>query len=248
MRWWWVVAIVFGLAAVAGFLQTRGVTQYEAQATLVVRQIRSGEPLTSTTIIEPSDVDRYAASEYLVDDYLEVVRGSVFADTVFNTIKNEPARYDPLKISEQDVNDGISSTNVITPGTLYGNIGATRVHRNMILSTYADTPDKAVAIVQAAANTLVSDPATFIGTEDKVAFRSSDSPLMKDGKLVRGTLKSDRSKKLTNAIVTALLGLLAGLALTFLLDYLDDRVRDGRDVRRQLGLDVISVPLKGKLP
>ncbi len=254
MRWWWVVAIVFVLAAVAGFLQTRGYAQYEAQATLVVRQIAQ-QPLTTTVPIlnQAGQSDLYLSSEYLVDDYLEVVRGSKFAELTFDTLQQDPATYQNMTVVSQPTATAIALsssatiTRVITPDSIYTNLGATRVHRVMSLTAYADDPMKAIAIVQAAAHALVTHPSDFIQTKDQVEFSILDLPRVRDGKIV-SELKSDRGKKLTNAVLTIILGLLAGIVLAFLLDYLDDRIRDSRDAQRQLGLPVISVPMKGKLP
>ena len=50
-----------------------------------------------------------------------------------------------------------------------------------------------------------------------------------------------RPDKKKNLLVGMVLGLLAGAGLTFLLDYLDDTVKDAEDVKHRLGLPVLGI-------
>ncbi len=241
VRRWWVAALVFALAAAYGAYQWKaGGNIYNAQVKLVVRQLPAPSEIIAgispTSVYSYDSYYRNISSEYLVDDYDEVVKGRVFADAVAQTLT------DTYKSgSDKYLKRAFSSGDLV-----YGLVGASRIHRIMTLDVNTDDPAISVAVANAAADTLVSKGGGFFPAgdiHDDVGFAIIDYP--KDP----SEAKSNASKKLTTGIIIALLGLIAGLALVFLLEYLDDRVRDVGDAQRVTSLPVIgTLPPRGRTP
>ncbi len=236
-----VLALALGFSA---FNYLRTTTSYGASVELVVRQLTSpAETGASGTYTQAGATGvytydsyyRYYSSEYLVDDFDEIVKGRAFAAVVSDTLAAAN------KAGDQRYQQGYT----LDGDLIYTTIGASRIHRIMTLVATTDKPQLSLNIALAAADTLVSKGGSFLGSgvHDDVGFEIIDYP-----KSIRD-VKDDRSKKLTTAVVTTLLGLIIGLALLFLLDYLDDRVRDVGDAQRVTDLPVIGrVPNRGALP
>ena len=163
--------------------------------------------------------DRYytwTASEYFVDELTEIVGSEAFARAV----------------SEELSNNGLD----LPAGDLRGSLGADRRHR--ILTVHITWGDQAQLgeIANAAAQALRERSADFlgqIGTTD-ADIRLIDSPVV---------LPTGRSlKEKLDLPIRLFLALLAGVALTFLLDYLDDTVRDRAEVQ------AMGLPVLGEIP
>jgi capsular polysaccharide biosynthesis protein len=172
--------------------------------------------------------DRYytwLASEYLVDELTEIVGSGAFARVV----------------SGELANSGLD----IPAGALRGSLGANRVHR--ILTVHITWGDKAqlTEIANATARALPEHSADFLGQLENTEadIRLIDSPVV---------LPAARSlKDKLDLPIRLFLALVAGVALAFLLDYLDDTVRDRAEVEA-MGLSVLgeipSVPSHRRFP
>ncbi len=160
--------------------------------------------------------DRYytmMASEYLVDDLGEVVRSSAFAEAVSR------------KLADQGL--------VVPAGAIGANTQPGKLHR--IFTVNITWPDEAQlrAIADAVVATLTTGSADFFAqfTPAEADIRLIDGPvLVRVGRSPREQL---------DLPLRLVLALAAGVALAFLLDYLDDSVRTAGDLAR-LGLDVIG--------
>ena len=168
--------------------------------------------------------DRYytwMTSEYLVDELTEIAGSEAFARAV----------------SEELANNGLD----IPASALRGSLGADRKHR--ILTLHITWGDQAQLgeIADAAAEVLQRRSADFLGqlgTTD-ADIRLIDPPVM---------LPAARSlKDKLDLPIRLSLALVAGVALAFLLDYLDDTVRDRAEVEA-MGLVVLGEvpPLLGR--
>jgi len=167
--------------------------------------------------------DRYytwMTSEYFVDELTEIVRSEAFARAV----------------SEELANESLD----LPGGALRGSLGADRKHR--ILTLHITWGDQAQLreIANAAAKALREHSADFLGQlgPTDADIRLIDPPVV---------LPAGRSlKEKLDLPIRLFLALLAGVALTFLLDYLDDTVRDRAEVEA-MGLVVLGEipPLPG---
>jgi capsular polysaccharide biosynthesis protein len=168
--------------------------------------------------------DRYytwMASEYFVDELTEIVGSEAFAQAV----------------SEELTDKGLD----LPAGALHGSLRADRKHR--ILTVYVTWVDQAQLeeIANAAARVLQERSATFLG---QLRATGADIRLI-DPPLVLPAAQS--LKERLDLPIRLFLALLAGVALTFLLDYLDDTIRDRAEVET-MGLAVLGEipPLPGR--
>jgi capsular polysaccharide biosynthesis protein len=165
--------------------------------------------------------DRYytmLTSEYLVDDLGEILRSQVFA---------------------QEVSKRLADSGIAVPA---GAIGAStqpgKLHR--ILTVNVGWPDRAQlqAIAEAIVATLTESSADFFGqfSAQEADIRLIDPPAI-------GAVGRPAREQL-DLPLRILLALTAGVALAFLLDYLDDSVRDRMDLER-IGLEVLGEVPRG---
>lgn len=165
--------------------------------------------------------DRYytmLTSEYLVDDLGEIVRSQVFA----------------RQVSEQLADSGIA----VPAGAISASTQPGKLHR--ILTVNVGWPDRAQlqAIADAIVVTLTQDSADFFGqfSAEEADIRLIDPPAIATaGRSAREQL---------DLPLRIVLALAAGVALAFLLDYLDDSVRERADLER-IGLEVLGEVPRG---
>lgn len=168
--------------------------------------------------------DRYytwMASEYLVDELTEIVGSKAFA---------------------RAVSEELASSDLDLPaGAVRGSLGADRKHRILTLHLTWGDQAQLEEIANAAAKALRERSADFLG---QLGATDADIRLI-DPPVVSPTGQSLREK--LDLPIRLFLALLAGVALTFLLDYLDDTVRDRAEVEA-LGLAVLGEipPLPGR--
>jgi capsular polysaccharide biosynthesis protein len=153
------------------------------------------------------------ATEYLVDDFSLFVSSQAMAEAVSRRLANQ----------------GIQ----VLPGTLQSSTASEQVHRVVTIRVTWNDPEQALTIIKATADTLREEaPAYFarLGVEQPQVT------------LFDGPNVSPVPPSLTQRLdlpVRLLLALLAGVALAFLLDYLDDSVR-GREELEGLGIRVLA--------
>jgi capsular polysaccharide biosynthesis protein len=169
--------------------------------------------------------DRYytwMASEYFVDELTEIVGSEAFASAV----------------GEELADSGLD----ITAGALRGSLRADRKHRILTLHITWGKQAQLEEIANAAAKVLRKRSADFLGqlgTSD-ADIRLIDPPVV---------LPAAQSlKERLDLPIRLVLALLAGVALSFLLDYLDDTVRDRAEVEA-MGLAVLGeIPHRRRFP
>jgi len=208
----WVIALlllVVVIASLPGLFSAKPVV-YQAGMRFAVGVVP--EPSTGAYYT----YDRYytwLASEYLVDDLAEVVRSSAFAGAVSRRLAAQ----------------GIQ----VPAGAIQGSTQAGKLHRILSLSITWGQEQELRLIANAAVQTLQEESATFLaqlGTENAhVAL--IDPPVV-------GVVGASLRERL-DLPIRLFLALVAGVALAFLLDYLDDSVR-GRTDLESMGLQTIA--------
>jgi capsular polysaccharide biosynthesis protein len=157
--------------------------------------------------------DRYYSwltAEYLADDLSEIIKSRAFAEAV-------------------SVRLGAS----VTPGAIQGATNPQKLHRILTVSVSAGTEQQALDIAGAIAATLKENGSQFLPqlSAQNAAISVIDPPaLVPTGPGLREKL---------DLPLRAILALAAALGLVFLLDYLDESVRDASDVEG-LGLAVLA--------
>lgn len=207
-RWHW-VAVVTALTFIASAAMVMvGPNPYKAEVRLVV----SVKP-------EPRQGDYYQydkyytwlTSEYLVDDFGEVIKSDAFA---------------------ADVSARLGSS--IPPAAIKRDTKTTKTHRILTVTVTTGSAEQSGRIAQAIKDSMDSQASKYF------AELGSGDALLRviDGPSVEPEMGAPR-KALEIGLRTAV-GLLAAVALAFLLHYLDPTVRDAAEAERVLGLSVIG--------
>jgi capsular polysaccharide biosynthesis protein len=153
------------------------------------------------------------ATEYLVDDFTQFVSSQAVAEAV----------------SERLADQGIQ----VPPGSIQSSTASEQVHRVVTIRVTWDDPDEAIAVLAAAIEVLQQDAPVFFG---RLGLEQPQVTLF-DGPSV-----SPVPPSLTERLdlpVRLLLALLAGVAVCFLLNYLDDSIR-GREDLEDMGIHVLT--------
>lgn len=216
-RWWIPASLVVAVVAITLISQRPWQTRPPTYATSLSfsvgvqpQQPGDGEENYYTAL----------ASEYLIDDLAEVVRGSEFATAV----------------SQRLAGQGI----VVPPGALQGSTQAGKLHRILTVTINGGNPDELAAVADAVVQTVEEQAPQFMPrlfAQNAAAFLVNRGGVTEVGPGLRQRLDFP---------VRLLLALAVGVALAFLVDYLDDRIR-GRDDVEQIGLPIVGeIPKSGR--
>lgn len=217
-RFWIVIALVAIVLISSVVFRTEPPAVYQASLRFTVAVV----PESSSG--EYYAYERYytwMSSEYFVDELTEIVGSEAFARVISQELAN----------SDLD----------IPAGALRGSIRADRTHR--ILTVYITWGAQAqiAEIANAVAEALPEHSTDFLGQLGTTSadIRLIDSPVVS---LVGRSMREN-----LDLPIRLFLALVAGVALTFLLDYMDDTVRDRAEVEA-MGLVVLGEipPLPGQ--
>lgn len=208
----WLIAALTIIAGAASFVLSPAREGYEATLRVAIG-------------VQPEErrdnvyqYDRYYAflsSEYLADDFGEVVKSQTFLQDV------------QLEVGDSS----------IPLGAIFGDRNAKKTHRLLALTINARTQDQAKRIADAVVSVMQKKGNQYLaqlGTE-KAVVTVVDPPQVYPA--------SHGSKALLDMALRTTLGLVAGVALALLLEYLDSTVRDRAEAEGMLGLVVL-----GELP
>lgn len=212
-RWWWPV-VLGGLVGAISLAQLQPWRPAPPSYAAALRLLVGVLPATDqpTTAYDP----RYYAwltSEYLVDDFTEVVRSSLFAQNVSQ------------RLAQQAI--------TVPPNTIQGSAASGKQHRIITINFAGGDREQLVAIADAVAAELAENAAAYfrqLGTEG-AGVTLIDGPSINE---VRPSLRQRLDLPLRVG-----LGFLVGLGLIFWLDYLDTSVRNRQELEA-LGLAVIG--------
>ena len=160
--------------------------------------------------------DRYytwLTSEYLIDDFSEVVRGSAFA----------------AKVSARLAEQGIT----VPPGAIQGSTQTGKLHRLITLTITWPRVDELHQIAQAVVATVEEETSTFFPQ----TFGYGTEAILVDGPHVGPVVPGLRER--LEGPIRVILALIVGLGLVFLWHSLDDRVYDREEVH-ELGLPILA--------
>jgi capsular polysaccharide biosynthesis protein len=162
--------------------------------------------------------DRYytwLTSEYIADDFSEVVKSQAFAQDVSAILAER----------QEDV--------IVSAGAIQGSTVAEKQHRILTVRITWGDPGQLQAIADAIEETLRENSNKYfaqLGSAGATVSIIDKSPPMAVGQSLRERL---------DLPIRLFLALLAGVALAFLLDYLDDTVRDRAELE-EMGITVVG--------
>lgn len=209
---WWVPFLLALLTALASLLT------YRARALTYAATIRFTIGVNADPNVIGTDpiLAAYQASEYIRDDFVEILQSQLFANDVNTALTSAAASSSPLKISK-------------------GNIaGAVEKQRRILSMTINwNNPDEAKRIADAAARTLETQNAKYFKQlgSDGASVTIIDGPdVFEIGPSLRERL---------DLPIRIALAFAVGVLIIFILDYLDDSVRDARELEK-MGLRVMG--------
>jgi capsular polysaccharide biosynthesis protein len=222
---WRYLPIVIGLPLIVGLGSTILFFTHPLsyKATIQLQVVLTPSQANDPNFYTYANYYNFLATEYAIDDLVEVVNGNVFADAVRQTLQGPDFNL-PLKVDD-----------------VRGAIVARRQHRVLFVDVSTGDRARSMAIARAVGVTLARDPLKYFAKGDLGQnIIPIDDPIVAHSNRVTGAFRV--------ALQTAV-ALFAGLALAFLLAYLNDRIRDPADVREALALPVLGqLPANGRAP
>ncbi len=206
-RRWWIPALLLVLVAVASLITYRApVTTYQASVRFTIgvsadRSVTGVDPILSA----------YQASEYIRDDFVEILHSEMFAGDV-----NANLQGTGLTVSKDNISGAVEKQRrIISMNISWGNA------------------QQAQVIATAAAKTLETQNAKYF----KQLGSDGASVTIIDGPDVSAVGPGLRER--LDIPIRLALALAVGLILAFLVDYLDDTVRSAGEVEA-MGLPVLG--------
>jgi len=217
-RWWWIPTGLVLLTLVFSLITMK---PWQQQPTTYVMGMSFSVGVKPQQLPDQYTYDGYytaLSSEYLIDDFSEIVKGSEFAGAV----------------SQRLADEGIQ----VAPGQIQGSTQTGELHRILNVTITDGDPARVETIADAVAATMTEDADEFMPRllEDQGAVyivnRGGVAPI---GPSLKQRL--DLPLRLT-------LALLAGIGLAFLVNYLIPRIYTRQDMEA-LGLKVLAeIPRK----
>src|SRR5438552_3648271 len=210
-RRWWIIAILVVLVFAASYLLTpKPTTTFTASLRFTVGLASENVPVTDTLTYSREYYD-WLVSEYITDDFSEVVKSSLFA---------------------QDV----SACAGVPVSGIQGAANTQKQHRILTMTLSSQDREQLAKVADCAAKALREDNAKYFAQLNtyRASIQIIDGPSISESTTdLRGRL---------DLPVRVALAAIAGIALAFLIDYLDDSVRGARD------LEQLGVPVLGEIP
>jgi len=185
-------------------------------------------------------------SEALAD---ALVASPIFTSHEFDTdISNQIAQ--DMSMIQQRYGANADLGDWQNPSAIGQALNATRVHSFVTINTNWITPAGAWAIANAAGEVSVTKIGTYLDyvIKNNATQNSTGNfvPPQVSARIITAapdsiTVAGSSSNKLTLYFLMLLVALGLGIALTFLLDYLDDRIRSKDDVTQLLGIPIYAV-------
>jgi capsular polysaccharide biosynthesis protein len=248
----WVIALVVIIVALYSGYQyykirkTPGALHaYQSSTTLLIG-------LQAPTKISGSYSDYVSVSDSLADEFTTgpTVTSSKFAQQVYNQVNADMPQIEQKFGLHPDLGD-LANPGVAV-GAIKGSVSAGRSHSLVTISTSWNTPAGAWAITHAAGEVVVAhinDYIDYVVTTDTTgtATPASIRPVVAAKVIISAsdaaTIAGSQASKPTLLLVLVLVALLIGIALAFLIEYLDDRIRKTDDV-----VQLLQLPIYGEVP
>jgi protein tyrosine kinase modulator len=211
-RYLWLIAALVVIVGVGSFIfRAQPAPQYTASVRFTI-----GVSAPSPSQVQGYDpiLTSYQASEYIRDDFVEIIQSDVFADDVNTQLKKA----------------GVTGV-AITKSNLSAAVEKQR--RLMSMTVIWNNPEQAQEIADAAVTNLNENNGKYfaqLGATGAMVAVIDKPSVARVGASLREQV---------DIPIRVLIALLAGIALAFVLDYLDSSVRDAREAEA-LGLHVIG--------
>jgi capsular polysaccharide biosynthesis protein len=187
--------------------------RYGLQVTMLVTQRPFATNETAVTLPDYNSFNSWAASEYIVDDILQLVETPAFARDITDWVRQQ---------------HGVE----LDPTVIQSGLSAERKHRTIYLSAEADSAEHANMTAQGAVAMLQSKGLQYWARDGQLDVSVLTEP--------SGAQRVDGLSALAlNVVIRTLLAGLLAVGLAFLRYYLDQTLRQRGDVEA-LGFDVVG--------
>jgi capsular polysaccharide biosynthesis protein len=217
-RRWPIVAVLTLLALVAAAVfAVQGPRSYEATTRLAVSVGTMPVDVDPVENRSPYPYFReyysWLASEYFADDLSEIIKSGAFAADVAASLGQGPA-----SATVKDV------------------VRVRKTHRILEITVQAGTPDEASRFGMAIANVVQTQGSKYLA--QLATPQPMGQVVLIDPPTVRASTTT--GSRWLDLALRGGLGLLVGLLLAVVLEYLDSRLRTAREVEQYLGLPVLG--------
>jgi capsular polysaccharide biosynthesis protein len=234
----WVVLLVVGVVALyVGYQYYHlrkipgALTQYQSDVTLLISVPTSAKTGT------PDGATNLMVSESLADD---IVTGSpIFTLPEFDTAISQQISADMPQI-EQRFGPNPDLGNWQDRGAIGGALSGVRTHSLVTISATWTTPAGAWAIGNAVGEVLTTSIGTYL--DNNLTQPIVSARVISNATQAVAIPGFDASKQ-TLYLIMLLVALIIGIALAFLADYLDDRIRNEGEAAT-----LLSLPIYGEVP
>jgi capsular polysaccharide biosynthesis protein len=210
-RRWQIIALTTAIVAlVAGLLTLRGPRSYESTVRLAV-SVYANSASDAAPYAYFADYYAWLASEYLADDLSEVIKSDAFAADVSAYLNEE-----------------------VSKATFREIVRPRKTHRILEVTVQAGNPESARRIAAAVVDVTRAKGSNYLAQirQGGAQIASIDTPTARAA--------TTTTSQLTDIGLRVAFGLLFGLFLAFLVDYLDTRFRTAGEVERVLGIPVLA--------
>ncbi len=212
-RWWWIPA---GLVVLTLLFSMITLKPWQPRPITYALSMSFSVGVKPQQLPDQFTYDGYytaLSSEYLVDDFSELVKGSEFAAAVSERLRDE----------------GI----VVSPGQIQGSTQTGELHRILTVTLYDGDPARLEKLASAVAATMTEDAHLFM---PRLLENQGAVYLINRGGV---TPIGPGLKERLDMPLRLILAFLAGIGLAFLVNYLTPRIYTSRDLEA-LGLDVLA--------
>ncbi|HTK10223.1 MAG TPA: hypothetical protein VL485_23835 [Ktedonobacteraceae bacterium] len=248
VRRFWIIALIVGVVALYSAYQyyhlhkTPGALKaYQSTVTVRIGLLDSANP-TDTNY-----ADYVSASEALADEFTTgpVLTSPAFTQQIVQQIQSERALI-AKRFPGQDPGD------ITNAGAIAGSLTAARAHSLVTLSVSWDTPAGAWAIADATGKVSAANMGKYIDyvvrSNTSVAPANGQGQAMASAEVVNAatdpvSIPGPSASKPTMLLALIVVALIIGLALAFLVEYLDDRIRSAHEVE-----NLLQLPVYGEIP
>ncbi len=210
-RRWQIIALTTVIVAlVATGLTLRGPRSYESTVRLAV-SVYANNTADAAPYNYFRDYYAWLASEYLADDLTEVIKSDAFASDVSKHLNEE-----------------------VSKGSFREVVRTRKTHRILEVTVQAGNPESARRIAAAVEEVLRATGPKYLAQlrQDGAQIVSIDTPTARAA--------TTTPSQLMDIGLRVAFGLLFGLFVAFLVDYVDTRFRTAREVEHVLGVPVLA--------
>jgi hypothetical protein len=247
-RYIWLIVLIVGLVAIYSGYQYYKLRKTPGALTGYNSNISLQIGLVATTRGDLNPADNVTVSEALADT---LVLGPVLSSREFCNDISHQIGLDMSVIQQHYPNQDLGSWQ--DPSAIGAALSATRTHSLVTISVNWSTAAGAWAISNAIgeiATARIGQYLDYVVATDYTHTSTSGSYVQPEvsariisAASLAGAVPGSSASKLTLLVLLVLIALAVGIALAFLLDYLDDRIRSKEDLK-----DLFQLPIYGEVP